>query len=31
MDRGVLQPTLHGVTRVRHNLAAKLPPLPPDI
>ena len=31
MDRGVLQPTLHGVTRVRHNLATKLPPPPPDI
>ena len=27
MDRGVWQTTVHGVARVRHNLATKPPPL----
>ena len=31
MDRGAWQPTVHGVARVRHNLATKPPPLPPYI
>ena len=26
MDRGAWQATVHGVTRVRHDLATKLPP-----
>ena len=29
MDRGAWQATVHGVTRVGHNLATKLPPPPP--
>ena len=28
MDRGAWRATVHGVARVRHDLAAKLPPLP---
>ena len=28
MDRGAWQATVHGVTRVRHNLATKPPPPP---
>ena len=27
MDRGTYQATVHGVTRVRHNLAFKPPPM----
>ena len=27
MDRGAWQPTVHGVARVRHDLATKTPPL----
>jgi len=30
MNRGVWQATVHGVASMRHNLAAKLPPLPPQ-
>ena len=29
MDRGAWQATVHGVTRVRHDLATKPPPPPP--
>ena len=28
MDRGAWQPTVHGVARVRHDLATKPPPPP---
>ena len=28
MDRGAWQATVHGVTRIRHNLLTKPPPLP---
>ena len=31
MDRGAWQATVHGVTRVKHNLATKPPPPPPLI
>ena len=30
MDRGAWQATLHGVTRVGHNLVTKLPPSHPE-
>ena len=30
MDRGAWQATLHGVTRVGHNLVTKLPPSYPE-
>ena len=31
MDRGAWWATVHGVTRVGHDLATKLPPPPPEI
>ena len=31
MDGGVWRATVHGVTRVRHDLVTKPPPLPPNI